>query len=429
MSTRSSFPSLNNALNNVYISPQEALQSVLHHAFHLGTESINIRQAIGRVSGCLITSPMDIPRFANSAMDGYALRSNDVFHACMTSPIPLVIEQQEVWAGVVFKGEVEQGRCVKIMTGGEIPDGLDCVVPWEDVDVIKDRIYFSAPVPSGKNVRYPGEDIRAGDAVLEQGDVIDEYDIGLLSSLGMDEVEVSVLPRVSVIITGSEVVGAGKKLEVGKIWDSNGSMLYALLSNMGLSKVKLSYVSDDYDETLSEISGSLSSSELVITTGGVSVGEKDLVKDAIAEAGCSMVFWKLRQKPGMPFGMWEKDGKVIFGLPGNPVAVALCFELYIRPFLLKLMGAKEIFRPPVLLRFKSDFENKGERYLMLRVKLVNEPGGPFAVPLSNQGSGVLTSMSRADAVVVVNPGGKIASGEERRGYLMGEIKRSACFEF
>jgi len=151
MSTRSSFPSLNNALNNVYISPQEALQSVLHHAFHLGTESINIRQAIGRVSGCLITSPMNIPRFANSAMDGYALRSNDVFHASMTSLIPLVIEQQEVWEGVVFTGEVEQGRCVKIMTGGEIPGGLDCVVPWKDVDVIEDRIYFSAPVPSGKN--------------------------------------------------------------------------------------------------------------------------------------------------------------------------------------------------------------------------------------------------------------------------------------
>lgn len=429
MSTRSSFWSLNKILNNVYISPQEALQSILHHTLHLGTESVNIRQSVGRISGCSITSPMNIPRFANSAMDGYALKSSDILHASRLSPISLEVEWQEVWAGTVFTGKVSPCRCVKIMTGGEIPGDLDCVVPWEDVDVIDGRVCFYAPMPPGKNVRCPGEDIRAGDVVLEQGDVIDEYDVGLLSSLGMDEVEVSILPRVSVIITGSEVVGAGKRLEAGKIWDSNGSMLYALLSNMGLSEVKVSFVSDNYDETKSEIARTLSSSELVITTGGVSVGEKDLVKDAIAEVGCSMVFWKVRQKPGMPFGMWEKGSKVIFGLPGNPVAAALCFEFYIRPFLLKAMNAKEIFRSPVPLRFKEGFENKGDRYLMLRVRLVNEPGGLFAVPLSKQGSGVLTSMSRADAVVMVSPGEKIPAGEDRKGYFIDGSRRSAYFEF
>jgi len=416
-------------LNNVYIFPQEALQSVLKHAFHLNTEFEDIKRSVGRISSSTIFSPMNIPRFANSAMDGYALKSDDVLHASRKSPVSLGVEEQEIWAGTVFTGNVSRGRCVKIMTGGGVPGGLDCVVPWEDVDAADGRVFFYAPVTPGKNVRFPGEDIRAGEVVLEQGDVIDEYDVGLLSSLGMEEIGVSIRPVVSVLVTGSEVMMPGEKLEAGRIWDSNGSMLQALLLNMGLSNVSVRFVPDDYDDTLNEISQNLFSSDLVITTGGVSVGEKDMVKDAISEAGCKMVFWKVRQKPGMPFGMWEKDGRVLFGLPGNPVAVALCFEFYVKPFLLKMMGMREIFKPPVMMRFKEGFENKGDRYLMLRVKLADEPDGQFAVPLPNQGSGVLTSMSRADAIVMLSPGVKISPGDGRRGYLIGERKRSAYFEF
>lgn len=380
------------------LSVDEAQSRVLAGVQPLPAERVPLLQAFGRVLAEEIRADKDGPPFANSAMDGYAVQAADTVGAGPDWPARLRV-LGDVPAGSVFAGAVAPGTAVRIMTGAVLPAGADAVVMVEYTEGAGIEVQVRRPVSPGENVRPQGEDMRAGDLLLSPGAMLGPAQVGICAAAGRPEVSVSRVPSVAVISTGDEVVAPGEPLPPGKIRNSN---LYALAGQVVEAGARLHsarHAGDDggaLREALREAAGA----DLIVTSGGVSVGDYDLVKDVLAELG-EIQFWRVAMKPGKPLTYGTLLGKPLLGLPGNPVSSMVTFELFARPALRRMLGCAELFRPQVPATLAGRVRHHKGRREFVRAMTTPTPAGFQAAPTGEQGSGILTSMLRANSLAIV----------------------------
>ena len=393
------------------ISVEEALARILHHVRPLAPERVPILDAQGRVLSEEMVSDIDIPPFDNSAMDGYAVRSADVVQATPSSPVSLSVIGS-VAAGYVADLRVEPGTAIRIMTGAPLPEGADAVVPYEDTsdfDRPKDErlatpageIDVRQAVQARDHVRPAGEDIFDGEVVLAPGRVIRAQEIGVLASLGHDKVTVHRKPRVAILATGDELLEIHEPLQPGKIRNSNEYTNAALVTRTGGIPLCLGIARDTKEDLTGKIrSGLDGGADLFLTSGGVSVGDYDVVKDVLDNEG-EMDFWQVRMKPGKPLAFGLLAGGVpLIGLPGNPVSAMVSFEQFARPAILKMLGHTLLAKPEVRATLDEPVSNSGRRGFV-RVVVSQRDGRYHARTTGEQGSGVLTSMAKANGLAVI----------------------------
>ncbi len=388
------------------ISVEEALDRVLSYVKVLGGEEKPILQCLGQVLDEDVYSPIDVPPRDNSAMDGYAIKAEDTVGATPSSPVYLDVIG-EVKAGETAKEKVGALTALRIMTGAPLPQGADSVVQFEDTDEDQRRsnrspltqIGVLCEVPKGKNVRRAGEDIARGQMVLPQGTVLRPADIGVLASIGKETAWVIRRPVVAILATGDELAELGQPLPDGKIYNSNSfTTASQVLRYGGIPKV-LGIARDRAGDINGKIKEALSA-DMLITSGGVSTGDYDLVKDILAKEG-KVSFWTVRMKPGKPLAFGMIQGVPHLGLPGNPVSSMITFELFARPAILKMMGKKNLSKPTIEAILESHIENTDGRRIFARAMVRREGECYFARLTGPQGSGILTSMSRANGLVIV----------------------------
>jgi molybdopterin molybdotransferase len=386
------------------ISVEEALEKVLSFIKVLDGVKTPILECLGQVLDEDIFSAIDIPPKDNSAMDGYAVKSKDIAGASASSPVYLDIIG-EAKAGGVSKLEVKAHKAVRIMTGAPLPKGADTVVPFEETDETQraerplKQIGILKSVDNGKNVRFAGEDIASGQLALSRGTMLRPAQIGVLASLGLKTVKAIRRPVVAVLATGDELVEVGKPLREGQIYNSNSYSAAAQVLRYGGIPRVLGIARDTEKDLEAKIKEALTA-DMLLTTGGVSMGDYDLVKDVLAAQG-KISFWKVRMKPGKPLAFGTIKGVPHLGLPGNPVSSMITFELFARPAMLKMMGKTNLIRPTVDVIMESDAKNNDGRRVFLRAIVRQEGDRLYAKTTGPQGSGILTSMSLANALVIV----------------------------
>ena len=375
-------------------------------------ESVLIRQSLGRVLAQDIIPRINVPGHDNSAMDGYAVRSADL------SLSQEVFLQQigSAFAGRIFDGAMKSGECVRVMTGAVMPQGADTVVVQEVCRAEGKRIAVPAGQQAGQHVRAAGEDLKAGVAVLRPGQALRAADLGLIASLGIAEVSVKRRLRVAFFSTGDELASIGTPLAPGQVYDSNRYTLYAMLSGLGVEIIDMGVVRDDPQQLEAAFAAAAAQADAIITTGGVSVGEADFVKQLMARLG-EVLFWKIAMRPGRPmaFGKitWGGNSAFLFGLPGNPVAVMVTFHQFVRNALLALGGRTDSFDVPLLQAVSATAIRKvAGRTEYQRGVLFAENSRWKVRTTGQQGSGVLRSMSEANCYIVLeHERGRVEAGE------------------
>ena len=371
------------------INYQKALGLVLKNAKVLPVQKIKIENALGRITVKDIYSKISMPAFNKSAMDGYALKASDVKH------IPARLKcVATVGAGENFSKKIKSGECVKIMTGAPVSTGCDAVVMVEHTSQNGSKVEILKSVKKGRNVCFLGEDFKAGKKIISKATVIKPQHIGLLVSAGISYVDV-IAPKVSVLNTGTEIVPIGKKLPKNTIYNSNGPMLCSLLENDNIAVNYLGISKDTVSDLKAKIKKGLGGNILIIS-GGVSMGDYDLVPQALKELGVKQIFHKVCIKPGKPLFFGIKNKTLIFGLPGNPIANFLGYHLFIKSALLKMSGYKKYipkFREGVITQ---DFYKKGTRRQFVLVNITQKSGKFYLTPLSSRGSADVLSLSKAD---------------------------------
>lgn len=401
------------------IDIQEALDAVQAAVRPLPAEDVPLLEALGRATATAIESPEPVPAFDNSAMDGYAVRGSEL--AASRREFRVVVE---IPAGRWVGEWLGEGTAAKIMTGAPIPPGVDTVVPVELTEQRGDRLFVHAGVAAGANVRRAAEDISEGDVLLERGAFLAPADIGLLASVGHQSVAVTRRPRVAILATGSELVASGEPLGPGQIRNSNSSTAYGQVLAAGGVPVLLGIAPDDLPETRRLIAAALDH-DVVITSGGVSVGEFDFVKQVQDELGVERRFWGVAMKPGKPMAFGMYGNTLVFGVPGNPVAAMVCFELFVRPALLALQGREDLYRPYVYAAAEETMKASKERTELRRCRLVRRQRGWGFTTTGPQGSGILRSMAQADGLVVVPPGHPKADAGEEFAVMLLEGRAAA----
>jgi molybdopterin molybdotransferase len=381
------------------ILPDEALKIIFNKiSATTETESIPIRESLGRVLATNITSEINVPSGRNSAMDGYAINAVDL---PFNGKISLKIIGSS-FAGKPSNIKIKKGECIRIMTGAIMPDGSDTVVMQEAVERSGDTIALGIETKAGNNVREAGEDLAIGDLVLEKGIKVTPADIGLLASLGLAKVTVYRKIRVAFFSTGDELRSVGDKLDNGAIYDSNRYTLYGMLKRLGVDIIDMGVVKDNrklMDKALSDAKGK---SDVLITSGGVSVGEADYVKESLLKYG-EVDFWKVAMKPGRPFTFGKLDSTYFFGLPGNPVSVMVTFYQFVQPALKRIIGEKAT--SPMLLKVPciSKLKKRPGRVEYQRGILECDDTGRMTVRKTGaQGSGILRSMADANCFIVLS---------------------------
>jgi molybdopterin molybdotransferase len=371
-----------------------------------GSERLPIREALGRVLAEEIVPAINVPAHDNSAMDGYAVRFSDV-----ESGEAALREAGTAFAGRVFHGTVKQGECVRVMTGAVMPPGTDTVVIQEATRKDGDRVVIPAGQKQAQNVRYAGEDLKAGVAILHPGRLLQSAELGLIASLGRGEVTVKRRLRVAFFATGDELASIGSPLREGEVYDSNRYTLYGMLVRLGVEIMDLGVVRDDPVRLEQAFRRAASEADVVITTGGVSVGEADFVKQLMAKLG-EVLFWKIAMRPGRPMAFGRIGNAFLFGLPGNPVAVMVTFYQFVRDALLHLSGRTE-FELPLLKAVAAERLRKVPGRTEYQRGILFREGSEWKVRATGQqGSGVLRSMSEANCFIVLeHDRGKVEPGE------------------
>jgi molybdopterin molybdotransferase len=362
-------------------------------------EQVPIKEGLGRVLAQAVLSPAQVPNYDNSAMDGYAFNSLDIADQGQTT-LSLI---GTAYAGKGFDQQVQKGQCVRIMTGAMMPSGTDSVVVQEKVSLAADSISFSKPANSKMNVRYAGEDLSLGQTVLAAGHLIQAADLGLLASLGIAQISVYRKLKVAFFSTGDELAGIGQPIKIGQVYDSNRYTLYGMLSRLGLDILDFGAIADDPDLLEKTLLTATQQADVVITSGGVSVGEADHMKTLLSKHG-QVLFWKINMKPGRPLAYGKIGEAHYFGLPGNPVAVMVTFYQFVRVALLTLMGQTQI---SPLATFNvvctEPIKKQSGRTEFQRGILYTDQDGSWKVkPTGNQGSAILSSMSKANCFIVLD---------------------------
>lgn len=400
------------------ISKDEALKIVLNSAKTLLREKVTLLEGFNRVLGEDICASESLPPFANSAMDGYALRSVDTRFASPEKPTILrVIE--DLPAGYLPKRKIKPGEAIKIMTGAVLPKGADAVVKVEDTRLVSgsaggERVEVLQKAEKRENVRKIGEDVSKGEKILKKGKLIQAPEIALLAALGKKEVEVFRTPRVGILTTGDELVGLERKLSPGKIRDSNSYMLYTQVLASGAKPVGYGIIPDREDILKRKFCQALKETDLVVTSAGVSVGEYDLVKKCLLDLGLKLKFHTVAIRPGKPLLFGTIGEKLVFGLPGNPVSAMVTFEIFVHPAILRLRGMNDYSLPWGEAILAERIVKKKSLHYYLRGTLKSVNGEFFVRSTGPQGSGIISSLVKADCLVslpeekeVVNKGEKV----------------------
>jgi molybdopterin molybdotransferase len=380
------------------LTVEEALERILAEITPLGQETVALPEALGRVLAQPIASAESVPPFANSAMDGYALRSADTQSASPAHPHRLRLVGT-VQAGSVASRPVGPGEAMRILTGAPVPPGADAVIQQELTETSEGWVQLQAPVAPGNNVRHAGEDIQPGTRVLEERAVLGPSEIGVLASLGVPEVRVYRRPVVSILATGDELVEVRERLRPGQIRNSNSYLVAAAVTQAGGVPRRLGIARDEVDDLRAKLLAA-QEADLIITSGGVSVGDYDLVKDILREQGV-IDFWRVNLRPGKPLAFGRLGGTPLLGLPGNPVSAAVTFELFARPVLRKMQGYTNWLRPQVTARMLEHFNDPSNRRHYVRARVEVRPEGFVATTTGPQGSHILTSMLGANALLVI----------------------------
>lgn len=373
-------------------------------------EVVPLSDALGRILARRVLSPLDVPPFDNSAMDGYAVRAADVANADSATPISLRVIGR-VAAGEAFPGEVSAGTCVRLFTGSPLPRGADAVVMQEDVVGPGSGAATIGVVESLKpweNVRFKAEDVKKGSILVEAGERLTAGRIGLLAATGVVETEVHRRPVVGLIATGNELREAGQPLGPGQIYESNRISLAALAAQAGALPIILPCVEDTLASTTIALERAFAECDVLITSGGVSVGEFDFVKQAFQNTGGELAFWKVAIKPGKPFVFGRRQGKLLFGLPGNPVSAFVTFLVLVRLALLRLQRANEVHLPRHPAVLSEALVNRGDRRHFVRA-VVDAAGKVRASGV--QASHILASLAHANGLVDVPPQTTLPAGE------------------
>ncbi len=397
------------------LTPREALDIILAHVQRLPTEVVTVMQAVGRVLAESVVAPEDHPPFPAATMDGYAVVHND------TSPWREVIGEQ--YAGHVTDAVVTPGTAVRITTGAPLPAGADAVVPVEDVDVVDDHIVVRRDeVRLGENVRPVGVDVRRGELVIPAGTLLGPAEIGLLASLGFSRVTVSRRPRVSVLSTGDELVEPDAPLGPGQIRDSNRFMLVAAAEQVGAEVVWAGRGPDDVERLTELLRERIAESDVVISSGGVSVGERDLISAALQTLG-TVHIERLFMKPGKPFHFVTAGSTLLFGLPGNPVSALVGFEIFVATALRAMTGQQPVELEPVTVMLEHDIE-PGDRIEYQRAIVWCDADGTLrARNTGPQSSARLLSAVGANAYLVVPPrAAPYRAGERLQAILRGPVR-------
>jgi len=360
-----------------------------------------LEDLLGRIVAQDVTASFDIPPRDNSAMDGFAVIASDVAGASEQSPVTLQVIE-DVPAGRVPAKSLKPGQAIRIMTGAQIPEGADAVIP---VELTECKLQISnckilQEVKQGANVRRQGEDVTAGQLLITKGTRLRPQEVGLIASLGLTEALVSKQPVVGIISSGNEVAAPGQPLKPGQIYDANRFSIGGQVKEAGALVKDYGIITDDLEKIKETLNQAARECDVVITSGGVSVGDYDLMKQALSELG-QMNFWQVKQKPGKPLAYGHINGKPVVGLPGNPVSSMVVCDQYVRPLLLKMQGAMNIFRVQVTAYSGQGIRKQAERTEFLRAKVKWQEGAYHAVLTGPQGSGILTSMVQADGLMIL----------------------------
>ncbi len=380
----------------------DALRLILDSVAPLPTRPTPLLDALGLVLADRLVSPETVPPFTNSAMDGYAVRAEDVASVAAAAPALLEV-LADLPAGSVATHEVTAGTAIRIMTGAPLPAGADSVVPVEATTSEGRRVRIAAPVKAGANVRLAGEDLREGEVLLPAGFALTPAALGVLASVGLAEVSVRPRIRVAILTTGDELVDASAKPGPGQIRDSNVQTMCGQVATFGAVAVPIPRVPDTREAVTAALTRARAEADVVVTNGGISVGDYDFIKEVLGGFGAREVFWKVKQKPGGPLGFWLWEGTPVFGIPGNTVAAMVCMEEYVRPALRKMMGHAKLLRPEVTATFEGSFRKSAPdgKVHLIRVRARREGDRVVVSPSGPQGSGILSSMLRSNALALV----------------------------
>ncbi|MCP4007624.1 MAG: molybdopterin molybdotransferase MoeA [bacterium] len=377
------------------VTVAEARDLILNSVDPLGSETVGIQAAQGRVLREELLSTEEIPPHDNSAMDGFALRAEDV----TSVPTELHVVE-ELPAGKRSQQKIGPGEAARIMTGAAIPEGVDSVVMVEYAEASGDRVVIQQPVTRGQHIRPAGADVRPGTRIAEVGDLLRTPHVGMMAAIGRTTVRVCSLPRVAILATGDELVEPDRLVSDGRIASSNSYTLQAAVREIGMEAIYLGISPDEPEEIENRFRQALRC-DAVISTGGVSVGDRDWIKQVLAGLGGQMRLWRVNMKPGAPLAFVMLDETPVFGLPGNPVSTLVAFEQFVRPSLLKMAGRREIYRPVESAILTETYTKPAGRLHFVRVTLERDASELRATPTREQGSNLLLSMVHADGFAIV----------------------------
>jgi molybdopterin molybdotransferase len=383
----------------IMITVDEALDKILSHIQPLGLEKVSLLESLGRVIREDVFAKRNIPPLDNSAMDGYALRSEDVQKASQNHPIRLEVIE-DLPAGFISTKEIEKGKAIRIMTGAPIPKEADTVIPVEETKKEDGFVLIFKAAALAENIRRSGEDVKKGDRVISKGDTIRPAEVGMLASVGCSFVSVYQRPLVAILCTGDELVDVDGDLNEVKIISSNSYTLAAQVKDCGAIPLQLGIAKDRKEEIEERLRQGIRA-DVLISSAGISVGDYDFVKDVMKNLGMEMVFWKVAMRPGQPFAFGTIGEKPVFGLPGNPVSSMISFEQFVRPSLLKMMGRRQLFRPVIQAILKEEIKKIPGRRYFIRGSVSFKKDQYFVTTTGEQGSGILRSMVRANGLIVI----------------------------
>lgn len=381
------------------LKTEEALKIILDTVAPLDSEVVGITDSLKRVLAEDLYSNCNIPAFDYSAMDGYALKAQDTEGASPQSPRKLKVIG-EVRAGMVSPLRINRGEAIKIMTGAPIPGGADAIIIVEDTKAEGDDVAVFSEVKEGENIRPVGEDIKKGDFVMEKGTLLREAHVGMLAALGISRVKVTERPKVAILATGDEVIGIEDEMSPGKVRNSNAYSLYSQVITCGGIPLNKGIARDNPDDLREKLKSCLEA-DVILTSGGVSMGEYDLVKDILMEMGMQVKFWKVAIRPGKPLLFGTIKDKPLFGLPGNPVSSMVCFEIFVRPAILKMLGRAADDRVEVEAILEEDIKKKKGLRFFIRAQTWWKEGFYRTRTTGPQGSGILRSMVLANSLIIL----------------------------
>jgi len=377
---------------------ENALKVILQHTPLLEKEMVDLDCLVGRVVAEDILAPWAMPRWNNSEMDGFAVRATDC------QPLATLKVTAYIPAGVDATGiSVSPGTAVRIMTGAPIPTGCDAIIPIENTNVDGKRVTIKQTVRSGEYIRFRGSDIAANETMIPRGTQLRPADINLLASFCRLQLPVYRRPRVAILSTGDELIAPGEIPASGQIIDSNSHSLAAAVKEIGAIPQLLGIAADNSTSLRKKIIQGLKA-DVLLTSAGVSTGDRDLVREVLESLGVKQLFWKVAIKPGGPTAFGLKDEKTVFSLPGNPVSSMIGFDQLIRPALLKMMGSCDLIRPLHHAQVKGSLYNKTGKTRFLRVKVEKTVTGLVAESAGNQNTGILSTMIKANAIAILAPG-------------------------